>query len=133
MRNFCFTLYSTQTPKELLNQWQSLKHIRYAIVQAELCPTTQRRHLQGYFELNRSYSEFKVLQRYLKSNLALFNRKGTQQQAIEYCMKSESQIEPYQEIGEPLDSSQGQKYNKIWDQIKNHQSMYNIVDEAPGM
>lgn len=78
-RNYCFTSYIKPNPE--------LETIKYMIYGEELCPTTQRTHWQGYVEFNSSIRIAAVKKLFKDDTLHLEKRKGTQEQAIEYCKK----------------------------------------------
>lgn len=79
---WCFTSYSIKEP--------SRQDSTYIIYQREVCPDTQREHWQGYVEY--------PTKRYMRSVQKLLGdptchlelRKGTAQQASDYCKKGES-------------------------------------------
>lgn len=59
--------------------------IDYVVWQWEICPKTQRRHIQGYLETNRRVS-LSTVQRFFGGNTCHWQvRKGTQKQAADYC------------------------------------------------
>jgi len=73
--------------------------VRYAVWQVESCPDTDKKHLQMYLEFNGPVSLS-----YLRSWLPGIHcerRRGTQQQAIDYCKKSESRSMGPWEFGTP--------------------------------
>lgn len=66
--------------------------IRFAIWQIELCPQTQRPHVQGYvvFKQPKTAPEIKVL--FETITVHLEQRRGTHEQARTYCSKVETRI-----------------------------------------
>nr|QXP07799.1 MAG: replication associated protein [Arizlama virus] len=64
---------------------------KYFIYQREVCPTTGRHHYQGYAEFTKNLTR-KQQQKVLKPNCHVENRKGTQQQAIDYCRKTDTRV-----------------------------------------
>ncbi len=134
MKYFVFTLFTTLTPKEFVKQFISKKNITYLICQQEECPKTNRKHLQGYLESKRSYTVYKKLATYLNfTTIHLEERKGNQKQAIDYCQKSETQSLPPESIGIPIKIEQGKKFNKVWGDIKEDKTQYEIVDRNAGL
>lgn len=67
------------------------KRVRYAVWQLERCPTSGKLHWQGYVELRRN-SRMPGAQKAvgLPKGTHFEARKGTREQAREYCMKAES-------------------------------------------
>ncbi len=134
MKYFVFTLFTTMTPTEFVKQIRSKKNITYLICQQEESPTTKRKHLQGYLESKRSYGKYKALATYLNyTTIHLEERKGSQKQAIDYCNKSETQTLSAQSIGIPIIIKQGQKFNKVWADIQESRTQYDICDRNAGM
>lgn len=65
---------------------------RYVICGLEECPDTKRLHWQGYLETTRA-CDFKSIKKILDCTwVHLEPRKGTQQQAVDYCKKSDTGI-----------------------------------------
>lgn len=86
VRNYCFTAF--EKPPTTFDD----NLVAYVIYQTEEAPSTKKIHWQGYIELKKALS-FSKVQGILGSNAHLEPRKGTQQQAIDYCCKIKSQIE----------------------------------------
>lgn len=89
-RHWCFTIfgeYSSDEKKEWI--WPEKGELRYGIAQFEKCPETGRRHLQGYLELSSSHRAAYV-KKILGSSAHVEARKGTRDQAREYCRKEET-------------------------------------------
>lgn len=74
--------------------------VSYIVYQREECPTTGRKHYQGYIELTRS-CELKTVLSLFKCKCHLEPRKGSQAQAIEYCTKEDTKIEEPVKCGKP--------------------------------
>lgn len=73
--------------------------VRYCVMQEELCPTTNRLHLQGYLELAspRGLAYVKTVLATPAAHVEV--REGTRDDAREYCMKEESRVRGPVEIG----------------------------------
>lgn len=70
-------------------------NIQYMIYQKEKCPSTNKIHFQGYCELKNRMTLFRIKNELFKDNtIHIENRRGSQEQAIKYCSKKESQVEP---------------------------------------
>jgi len=69
------------------------KRVRYAVWQLERCPTSGKLHWQGYVELRRS-SRMPAAQKAvgLPKGTHFEARKGSREQARDYCMKAESRV-----------------------------------------
>lgn len=84
-RNACFTAYVD--PR--LN-WDLTK-IEYVIMQEEICPSTGRRHWQGYAELDKAYTMRTMKLKIFRDNsIHIESRMGTQEEAINYCKKMDT-------------------------------------------
>lgn len=97
-----FTSYKDDLPN------YSEEHIQYMVFQRERCPTTGREHWQGYVEFYRRYRLSRVVG-LLGVGTHAEARRGTQQQAIDYCTKVESRISDPIHYGTPSGDSQGKR------------------------
>ncbi|GAC77798.1 replication protein, partial [uncultured marine virus] len=84
-RNICFTHYSHTDLKVFLDICSKIADISYFIGQLEICPSTQRLHLQGYMEFSKQLSRKKIKSYIGEAHIDA--RQGTQSQAITYCSK----------------------------------------------
>lgn len=136
-RNYCFTYnYSDNEnngnipfePKDFIT---SSPDVRFAIWQLELAPETGRKHLQGYIEYTSPWRLARV-KAHLGTRTHLEPRKGTRQQAIEYCRKEDSRLEGPWTIGSE-GSSQGKRsdLDSIADDIKAGSTIFEIVESFP--
>jgi len=81
--------------------------VRYLCCGAEVCPTSRRYHWQGYVEFTKALDLSSTKKALQCSYAHLEPRRGSQQQAIDYCKKSESGVldddgnKLYFEVGEP--------------------------------
>lgn len=129
-RNICFTAYPNLDDPEDLDLDHPL--IRYYIYQLEECPKTGRIHYQGYMELTKP-SRFSALQKIPGLETAHFeSRRGTPEQAREYCLKSRTQIEGPWEFGD-FRGSQGHRtdLDGIYQMVKDGKNEEQILDAAP--
>lgn len=95
-REWVFTIFSPHVINRGIDFWKRCKQksIKYGIVQLEKCPDTNRLHLQGYMECKGP--------RNMRSVLSFLNitsrdghverRRGTRQQARDYCCKDETRV-----------------------------------------
>lgn len=103
-RNYCFTLHFADDADftgeeyalyhaEELGQIFSAPLFRYVIVNVEKCPDTSRIHWQGYMELTKPVRFAAVKTAAPLLSTAHFEaRRGTREQAIAYCSKTDSQV-----------------------------------------
>lgn len=114
VRNVLFTIFEEEGKDNTgLNQQLLENHtngsIKYAIYQIERCPTTQRRHYQGYIELSKP-NKFPAIKRILGRNDAhLDKRNGSREQARDYCSKLDTRVEGPFEYGDFGVGGQGQR------------------------
>lgn len=85
-RAFCYTLHVTpETADDTESAVQSIE-CKYHVFGREVCPTTGRRHLQGYIELTRQM-DFNSVRSLFPGAPHLEPRAGTPLQASDYCKK----------------------------------------------
>lgn len=92
-RNICWTLYSLEPPTIAvsieLRTGVTQQVVRYYTYQAEICPDTKRLHWQGYMEFDRKVSMSTIKSAIFSDNtLHIEERRGTQEDAIEYCQRA---------------------------------------------
>lgn len=86
VRNYCFTSFDLDIKFDINDV------LTFCVYQKELCPSTNKEHLQGYLELGKAMS-ISALKKHLSApGLHLEARRGTQLQAIQYCRKKETSI-----------------------------------------
>lgn len=99
-RNYVGTYFiqDNDEPRQLLQSVSELEHVRFVVGQLEECPDTGRRHIQFYLELTspRRVSYFRGV---LPNGVHLEKRRGSREQAIEYCEKEESRVDGPWEFG----------------------------------
>lgn len=67
--------------------------VRYMIVGTETCPTTGKKHWQSYMELHKACRMAAIKKAFDDNTIHLEARKGTRDQAREYCMKDGEYVE----------------------------------------
>lgn len=77
-RNWCFTSYE---------EWLNPVKYSYIVVGDETCPTTKKKHLQGYVEFTEGICKTQVQARIGDPKAHCEPREGTAQQAANYCKK----------------------------------------------
>lgn len=84
-RNYVFTSYKSHPEfQDGLRQGEPLLFICYGV---ERCPTTSRVHLQGYLRFSRPVRLAGVRTVCGDPSIHLERRRGTEQQAVDYCHK----------------------------------------------
>lgn len=121
IRNYCVTFFEEP-------QMRDNDKIRYAIYGKEICPTTGKIHWQSYIELNTPQRISALKKLYDDNTLHAEKRRGTRDQAREYCMKDNN----YTEHGKWI-SGQGHRsdLDSIVDQMKEGKSLEEIMLEYP--
>lgn len=75
---------------------KTVPHITYCVMQLEMCPKTRRVHLQGYLETDTERAPTRLLPLkelvFKDTRVHLEPRFGDQEQAANYCKKSETSI-----------------------------------------
>ena len=90
LRNYCFTLHAETLPTLEFPE----DDVRYAIWQTEKCPETGRLHYQGYLELAKPMRIVAVKNLLPQLEGAHFEpRRGTRDQARDYCRKAETKVD----------------------------------------
>lgn len=99
----------------------------YQVYGYEVCPETQRKHLQGYISFSETKTMSSVKKMFRKDSMHLEIPKGTSEQNRAYCIKEGNYIET------GLISKQGKRTDleKIKDLIKEGKGMRDIIDIAP--
>lgn len=101
----------------------------YMVSQIEKCPKTGKLHQQGYIELLRKKT-LGGLKKALGVKSTHFEpRRGTSQQAAEYCKKVESRIEPPIEEGEISQQGARTDLERYVDKIKEGVTEYTLMNE----
>lgn len=124
-RNYCFTTFNKPTI--------DTTDVLYYIYQKEKCPTTKKEHYQGYIELKKVIRMQSLKTNVFRDNTVhLEKRRGSQEQAIEYCQKKESQVEPPVIFGTPTRQGRRTDLELVHTLIKEKKSKKEIVEECFG-
>lgn len=86
IRHWCATFFT-----DPLNKFP--KNCRYIIYGSEICPETKREHWQSYMELDKPMRIKQIKKIFEDDTVHLEPRRGTRDQAREYCMKDNDYIE----------------------------------------
>ena len=136
-RNYCFTIFIGDLPyseEQHIFCPDGLNHLKYAVWQLELCPETQRKHLQGYAEFDKVLSLVgakKLFHENYQRTVHLEKRKGNQLQAIAYCQKEETRLEGPWTAGQPSVQGKRNDIHDVMDAIKDGASLDIIADRFP--
>lgn len=122
---WCFTVHDENW------KWKEHENVRYICFQQEIAPTTGKKHFQGYIELTRQLG-LKGCKDALQCPTAhLEVRKGSADEARDYCMKSDTAItDTFFEHG-TFGGNQGHRtdLDDVYDAIKNGSKLYEIADK----
>lgn len=105
-RNYVFTLFNFDL-NDLSRKIESADWVKYCVYQLEQCPESSRQHLQGYIELN-SPTRVGRIKTLLGDSVHLEKRRGTRDQARDYCRKLDTRIDGPWEFGD-FGVGQGQR------------------------
>lgn len=125
-RNWCFTNFDLKVT-ENLHEWDKVK---YLIYQEEECPDTGKHHHQGYLQL-KSACRLAALKKFLpKAHWEV--ARGTPEENINYCSKTDTQHSKPITIGEPS-MGQGQRTDLagIVRDITAGRRIIDIIEESP--
>lgn len=108
-RDWCGTLYDEKIKLEEVE-------CVYLVYQNEICPETGRSHRQFYIEFKNAKS-FKFMQKLLPG-AHIEKRKGTRDQARDYCMKDETRVEDSVPVEVGVWVSEKPKHD-LWKSLQN--------------
>lgn len=94
-RNVCFTDFDTSDDRI---EFYKTCNEKYVIFQVEKAPDTGRLHIQGYMELKKRM-RLTGLKKKFGDKVHFERRKGSAQQAADYCKKDESRVTGPFEVG----------------------------------
>lgn len=106
--------------------------IKFATWQLEECPETKRLHLQGYIELKTSRRLSGTKSLFVGQSVHLERRKGTQQDAIDYCTKQDSRVAGPWQLGS-VATKQGERNDikRAFELLKSGCSDLTLFEEIP--
>lgn len=128
-RNWCFTKFENMNIDVDSLDWEVASYIVY---QKEKCPDTGKFHIQGYVEFQKALGMKSVKSWFSDPKIHLERRKGSQQQAIDYCKKDDSRVEGPWEHGTPKRQGKRNDMGTIVELIKEGTDWEEIIDEFPG-
>lgn len=131
VRNFCFTTFEIKNNIERVYTVVNGK-IKYVVWQKESCPDTRREHYQGYCELANPQTYAGIKRMFDDDTMHIEPRKGTAQQAADYCKKAESRIEGPWELGQISQQGKRNDLEEVTIKIKEGKSLATVAEEHPG-
>lgn len=123
-RNWCFTTYIKPEP--------DTKDIGFMVYQKERCPTTAREHFQGYVEFKSAKRINGVKQIFSNCGIHLEHRLGSQQQAIDYCTKLDTQVAKPVFFGIRKNQGHRRDLDEIYDDIEEGMTAKEILKRHRG-
>lgn len=119
--------------QEHVGRMLDLGHLIFLSVQVEECPSTHRPHLQGYVELSRMCTLRQVKSILGSESAHLEKRRGTQEEAIQYCTKESSRICQFAPfiIGEKARQGKRNDWKKAQEMLQNKATINEVCDEIP--
>lgn len=101
-RNWCMTIFDRPNFRQITKAWKKElpSQVKYLIFQREICESTGNQHFQAYIELNNPMRMTGIKKLINDETVHLEIRRGTRDQAREYCMKEESKIGKTRELGD---------------------------------
>ena len=126
-----------QGGKDLLQGIERVQRapIQYAVWQVENAPTTNRHHIQGYIEF-KDRRRFGQVKGFFSSGIHIEARKGTAQQARDYCMKEDTRLLgpfEFKEFNNFDKKSSEEKFGDIIEMCKQQTSLEEIRDKYKGL
>lgn len=122
-RNWCVTMFKYDISKPF-----ALENVKYAILQEEKCPKTGKCHIQGYLEFDQAIRPGKV-KKLLGKTTHVEKRRGSQQQAIDYCKKAETAMGWKFEYGVPVRQGKRHDVDTMFQAFKERESTAKFIEE----
>lgn len=131
VRNWCFTIFNMDVPMPPVDTVR----VRYIVWQQEVTPTTNVSHIQGYAEFNVPVTMGQCKTIFADPTMHLEIRRGTRQQAREYCMKDDTRVVGTlpSEFGVFANAGQHTNLDELYKDIKNGASAGEIMENFPSL
>jgi len=128
----CWPVDSDAMPRAVSDWLIRDKQIQYIVCQVECAPGTGRFHVQGYLQRtsNARLSKMKSLSPSAHWEL----RRGTHQEAKDYCTKKESRVQGPWELGVEAAPEQGKRndLNELYTAVKAGKPLEEILEDTGG-
>lgn len=123
VRHYCITFFNEPKIEEDLKDY-----VRYLIYGEEICPTTGKKHWQGYVELTKPCRISMIKKIFNDNTVHCESRQGTRDQARAYCQKDGKFVE----LGKWI-SGQGHRSDLegIVSQLKSGTKLSEVMMENP--
>lgn len=122
---WCFTLHEEETP------FIESKDMTYLVFQQEECPTTKKKHWQGYIEF-KNRKRFDQVKDVLGQKAHIEARRGNSQQASDYCKKTETAVPGTQHEEGTLSKPAGCGLDAVKELIDNGGTIKDVAAEHYG-
>lgn len=133
-RSYLFTSFvEDQVEGEIyVDLLKDVKDIKYCILQLEQCPSTSRLHLQGYV-CWKNAKTMQASKTILGPSCHLEVRRGSDEDAVTYCSKSDTRIAGPWEWGERLHQGKSSQLLSVCQDIQsgNIQTLEQLISQAP--
>jgi len=133
-RSWCFTLNNpARNPPDFAKTLKNAKHFRYLVFQTE-SGARATPHYQGYIEFNAPM-RFAAMKKLIGTTAHLETRRGTRDEARDYCMKEDSRTAGPWEYGDWTLGGQGKRndLNVVAQMIKDGSSVKDVALVLPHM
>ena len=127
-RRICWTYYSDGDGQEYLDNLPK-EHLRYVVFGIELCPTTGRRHFQGYAQFKEALRMRSVKNIFGRTVHVQVQRARDDKDAIEYCKKDGE----FYEWGTPAEQGKSREADVLMEIVKSGGDMRAVLAEASGL
>lgn len=132
-RDWCFTVIEPEDVSSFAVPYGEGKEvIKYAVFQLERSPKTGSEHIQGYVEFYSNHRINAIKSLFHSPSMHLEARKGTREQARDYCMKDSTRLDGPWEFGEFTPNQQGRR-NDIHNAVAliKDKGMEAVLEEYP--
>lgn len=126
-RHYCFTSYHPDVPALL--QKGLPPNASYVVAQLETCPSTGRRHVQGYVQLVTRKRYAGVQKDFGDPDMHLETPRGSLQQNIDYCTKEETRTAGPWIHGTPRTQGQRSDLETLLADIKDGRTLRDVIDD----
>lgn len=133
-RNFLITSYNCYANyDQIKSALESDEQVKYFIGQYEMCPLTERLHLQCYIVFKTPQRWSRVQQILADSDAHCEITRGSHQDCIDYCSKEDTRFDGPYEFGDRGRLGQGTRNDvrDLVDSIEHGSSYGNIIEKHP--